>query len=419
MDPSGRYAEHKLIEALGESEIPYYQGTEFIIEKEGLLIEEIAKFLGCSQVEPRIISGQQANKTVFSALVDYKNRLDKKTEPQRIRKVMNNHLGKGGHLSAQPLGALRHYVMVDPVTEKPAVVNFPIRKDNPYKIDLEETAQLIEEHEPELIILGKSMVLHPEPVAEIRKIIDTMEDRPFLMYDMAHVLGLIGPYFQEPFKEGADIVTGSTHKTFFGPQRGLIAGDMEEGTKDYEFWEAIQREAFPGSISNHHLGTLLGLLMATYEMNLYGREYQQQVITNAKAFAKALRDNGFNVEGDPEVNYTETHQVILNVGYAKGPEVAEKLEKNNIIVNYQSIPYDEGFSSGSALRMGVQEMTRFGMKEKDFEELAEYMKEIIQDKKNIGKQISQFRNNFTDMAFCLPEEKSGPLIKKLLGNTLY
>ena len=419
MDPSGRYAEHKLIEALGESEIPYYQGTEFIIEKEGLLIEEIAKFLGCSQVEPRIISGQQANKTVFSALVDYKNRLDKKTEPQRIRKVMNNHLGKGGHLSAQPLGALRHYVMVDPVTEKPAVVNFPIRKDNPYKIDLEETAQLIEEHEPELIILGKSMVLHPEPVAEIRKIIDTMEDRPFLMYDMAHVLGLIGPYFQEPFKEGADIVTGSTHKTFFGPQRGLIAGDMEEGTKDYEFWEAIQREAFPGSISNHHLGTLLGLLMATYEMNLYGREYQQQVITNAKAFAKTLRDNGFNVEGDPEVNYTETHQVILNVGYAKGPEVAEKLEKNNIIVNYQSIPYDEGFSSGSALRMGVQEMTRFGMKEKDFEELAGYMKEIIQDKKNIGKQISQFRSNFTEMGYCLPEEKSEPLIKKLLGNTLY
>jgi aminomethyltransferase len=239
------------------------------------------------------------------------------------------------------------------------------------------------------------------------------------MYDMAHVLGLIGPYFQEPFKEGADIVTGSTHKTFFGPQRGLIAGDMEEGTKDYEFWEAIQREAFPGSISNHHLGTLLGLLMATYEMNLYGREYQQQVITNAKAFAKALRDNGFNVEGDPEVNYTETHQVILNVGYAKGPEVAEKLEKNNIIVNYQSIPYDEGFSSGSALRMGVQEMTRFGMKEKDFEKLAEYMKEIIQDKKNIGKQISQFRSNFTEMGYCLPEEKSEPLIKKLLGNTLY
>lgn len=418
MDPSGRYAEHKMIEALGESEVPYYQGTGFIIEKEGLVIEEMTKFLGCSQAEVRVISGQQANKTVFSALVDYKNRLDTKTERKRLRKVMNNHLGKGGHLSAQPLGALRHYVMVDPVTEKPAVINFPIQRDNPYKMDVEETWNLIDEHKPELIILGKSMVLHPEPVAEIRRKIDTMEEKPVLMYDMAHVLGLVGPYFQEPFKEGADIVTGSTHKTFFGPQRGVVAGKMDEGTREYELWETIQREAFPGSTSNHHLGTLLGLLMATYEMNTYGKAYQKQVISNAKAFAKALRDNGFNVEGDPDVSYTETHQVILNVGYANGAEIAEKLEKNNIIVNYQSIPYDEGFSSSSALRMGVQEMTRFGMKEKDFEELAEYMKEIIQDNKEIGKQVSQFRGNFTEMTYCLPSKKSEPLIEKIAKTLL-
>ena len=416
MDPSGRYAEHKVIEALGESEIPYYQGTGFIIEKEGLVIEEMKKFLGSSQVEPRIVSGQQANKTVFSALVDYKNRLDKKSEPKRLRKVMNNHLGKGGHLSAQPLGALRHYVMVDPVTEKPAVINFPVKKENPYAIDLEETGRLIDEHRPELIILGKSMVLHPEPVAQIREKIDTMEDKPVLMYDMAHVLGLVGPYFQEPFQEGADIVTGSTHKTFFGPQRGIVAGNMEEETKEFELWKTIQREAFPGSTSNHHLGTLLGLLMAAYEMNLYGKEYQKQVIANAKAFAKALKENGFDVEGDPAVSYTETHQVILNVGYANGAEIAEKLETNNIIVNYQSTPYDEGFSSSSALRMGVQEMTRFGMKEKDFEKLAEYMKEIIQDKKDIGNHISQFRDNFTEMGYCLPREESEPLIEKITKN---
>jgi glycine cleavage system T protein len=401
----GRILEGVVVERHLSSVAPPYSRTILVKTKEKHAEE------GKAQVEPRVISGQQANKTVFSALVDYKNRLDKKTELKRLRKVMNHHLGKGGHLSAQPLGALRHYVMVDPVTEKPAVINFPIQKDNPYKIDLEETEQLIDEHKPELIILGKSMVLHPEPVGEIRKKIDTMEDKPVLMYDMAHVLGLVGPYFQEPFKEGADIVTGSTHKTFFGPQRGVVAGTMEEGTKDYELWETIQREAFPGSTSNHHLGTLLGLLMAAYEMNMYGKEYQKQVILNAKAFAKALRDNGFNVEGDPDVSYTETHQVILNVGYANGAEIAEKLEKNNIIVNYQSIPYDEGFSSSSALRMGVQEMTRFGMKEKDFEKLAEYMKEIIQDKKDIGKQISHFRSNFTEMGYCLPEEKSGPLIK--------
>jgi aminomethyltransferase len=416
MDPAGRYAEHKFIEALGDSEIPYYQGTEFIIGVEELLVQEMERFLGCSQVEVRVISGQQANKTVFSALVDYKNRLDRKTEPRRLQKVMNNHLGKGGHLSAQPLGALRHYVMVDPVTEKPAAVNFPVRKDNPYKIDLDETARLIEDHKPELIILGKSMVLHPEPVAEMRGIIDAMQDRPYLMYDMAHVLGLVGPHFQQPFQEGADIVTGSTHKTFFGPQRGVIACDMEEDSKDYHLWETIQREAFPGSTSNHHLGTLLGLLMAAYEMNLFGQDYQRQVLSNAKAFARALRDCGFNVEGDPDVSFTETHQVILNVGYARGPEVAERLELNNLIVNYQSIPYDEGFSSSSALRMGVQEMTRFGMKETDFEELAGYMKEVIFDHKDIGAEIARFRGAFTEMRYCLPHEQARPLIERLLAN---
>jgi len=416
MDPSGRYAEHKFIEALGDSEVPYYQGTEFIIGVEELLIQEMARFLGCAQVEVRVISGQQANKTVFSALVNYKNRLDRKTEPQRLRKVMNNHLGKGGHLSAQPLGALRHYVMVDPVTEKPAVVNFPVRKDNPYRIDLDETARLIEEQRPELIILGKSMVLHPEPVSELRGIIDAMNDRPYLMYDMAHVLGLVGPHFQDPFKEGADIVTGSTHKTFFGPQRGVIASDMEEDSRDYQLWETIQRESFPGSTSNHHLGTLLGLLMAAYEMNLYGRDYQRQVLSNAKAFARALRDSGFLVEGDPEVSFTETHQVILNVGYATGPEIAERLERNNIIVNYQSIPYDEGFSSSSALRMGVQEMTRFGMKKKDFEELAGYMKEIVLDQKDAGAEIARFRDKFTEMTYCLPYEKEKALTKQIITN---
>ena len=158
--------------------------------------------------------------------------------------------------------------------------------------------------------------------------------------------------------------------------------------------------------------------MAAYEMNLYCEQYQRQVISNAKAFARALRDSGFLVEGDPEVGFTETHQVILNVGYARGPEVAERLEHNNIIVNYQSIPYDEGFSSSSALRMGVQEMTRFGMKEKDFEELAGYIKEVVLDHKDIGAHIARFRGKFTEMAYCLPDEEARPLMQKILRNAV-
>ena len=292
--------------------------------------------------------------TIFSALVDFLNRTDRRREPRRIPLVMNNHIGKGGHLSSQPMGALRDYVEKDPVTEKYSVLNFPVLQNNPYRIDLEETANLLDRFDPELIILGKSMILHPEPVADIRKMLDTKYTRPVIMYDMAHVLGLIGPHFQNPFAEGADIITGSTHKTFYGSQRGVIGAAYEEGAAEFELWKAIERRAFPGAVSNHHLGTLLGLLMATLEMNAFKETYQPQVVANAKAFAKALADEGLEVQGDPEVGYTETHQVVVVVGYALGCAVAQELEESNIIVNFQAIPSDESFTSSSGTAHGCR-----------------------------------------------------------------
>jgi len=413
-DPSGRYAEHRRVKALGAAEVYYYQGTEFIAKVEEELIEGIKEFLGCSEVETRIISGQMANVAVFSGLVDYVNRVNRKVEPRRLRSVMNHHIGKGGHLSAQTMGGLRDYVSVDPVTEKRAVVNFPVLVDNPYTIDLAMAADLIEQHKPELIIFGKSMILHREPVEEVAQMIASITPKPVIMYDSAHVFGLLGPCFQKPLEEGADVITASTHKTFFGTQRGIIASNMSEGTDYDDLWESISRRAFPGSVSNHHLGTLLGLLLATYEMNTYGREYQRQVIANAKAFALALKGQCLQVDGDPAINYTETHQVILRVGYARGIEVADRLEKNNIIVNYQGLPDDEGFSSSSGLRLGVQEMTRFGMKEKDFPELAGYMAAVILHEKDVSEPVSSFRKKFTRMQYCLPAEQAKPLIDRLI-----
>ncbi len=415
-DPSGRYAEHRRIEALGNVETYYYQGTRFIAEIEMELIERMREFLGCSEVEVRPVSGQMANTAVFSGLMDYHNRVDRRAEPRRLRKVMNHHIGRGGHLSAQPIGALRDYVSIDPVTERWAAVNFPVLTDNPYTIDLPKMAELIEEHKPELIIFGKSMMLHTEPVKEVAQMIADIKPKPIIMYDAAHVFGLLGPYFQEPFPEGADIITASTHKTFFGTQRGIIASNMSQGTDCFDLWESIIKRVFPGSVSNHHLGTLLGLLMATYEMNTYGCDYQREVMANAKAFALALKGQGLQVEGDPRVNYTETHQVILRVGYTKGVEVADSLEKNNIVVNYQALPDDEGFTAASGLRMGVQEMTRFGMKEADFRELAEYIAAVILGEKDVSQKVSGFRERFLKMQYCLPEEQAGPLVDELIDS---
>ncbi|MEF8888980.1 MAG: hypothetical protein V5A14_02945, partial [Desulfohalobiaceae bacterium] len=413
-DPSGRYAEHKPVKAFRDAEVFYYQGTEFIGEVERLLRDELAEFLGCRQVEARLISGQMANMAVFSAMVDYLNRADRKVEQRRMRKVMNHHLSKGGHLSAQPMGALRDFVQRDPVRERPAVVGFPTAADDPYAMDMEATHDLILEHRPELIILGKSMVLYREPVAEIRKILDEAEIRDsVLMYDMAHVLGLLGPHFQEPFREGADIVTGSTHKTFFGPQRGVVGVNVAESDVRFELWEAIQRRTFPGFTSNHHLGTLLGLLLAVYEMRAYGDQYQQAVIRNAKAFAGALAEEGFSVAGDPAISYTETHQVVLHIGYGQGPEIARRLEQNNIICNYQATPEEEGFSASGSLRLGVQEMTRFGMGPDDFVELAGLMAEVIRGSRSVKQEVTAFRERFTELGYCFSGGETEEMLHRI------
>jgi aminomethyltransferase len=413
MDPAGRYAEHKPVAAFGEAEVFYYQGTEFIAQVEALLQAEISKFLGCRQAEVRPTSGQLANTAVFSALVDFRNRADRKNEQGRIASVMNHHIIKGGHLSAQPMGALRDFVARNPQTEKPALVNFPVLVENPYQIDVTACGELIERFKPELIIFGKSMTLHKEPVAAIAAMVAQQKLDCVIMYDMAHVLGLAGPYFQEPFAEGADIVTASTHKTFFGTQRGIIAADMDEESPDFELWQAVMRRSFPGSVSNHHLGTLIGLLMAAYEMNHFKKAYQKNVLANAKTLAKALKECGLDVAGDASLNFTETHQVIVEVGYAKGPAVAKRLEQNNIIVNYQATPHEEGFTAAGALRLGVAEMTRFGMGPTDFKALAQLMADVILKDMDVKAEIKALRKKFDEIQYCFSGSEFDELINKL------
>jgi len=413
-DPAGRYAEHQIVDALGEAQTYYYQGTGFIADVEARLSEEIKSYIGCSQVETRPISGQMANTAVYSGMLAYLNRFSKGLEPRRFRYVMNHHIASGGHLSSQALGALRDYVARDYITERPAIVHFQYEQDNPWQIDIVSTAQLISDYKPDLLILGKSAILNREPVKEIAHLISDMKPKPIIMYDAAHVFGLLGPCFQEPLMDGADILTASTHKTFFGTQRGLIASNMDNDLAIYELWENIVRRVFPGSVSNHHLGTLLGLLMAAYEMNIFREEYQRQVITNAKAFASALKECGFRVEGNPRNDYTETHQVIIRFSHAEGIEAARRLEENNVIVNYQRLMDDESFTSASGIRMGVQEMSRFGMKESDFQELAHYLSDILLRGKDIPQVITKFRGRFTKMKYCLNESQARPLIEAIV-----
>ena len=413
MDPAFRYAEHRKTKAFQGAEVFYYQGTKFIEHVERLLEAEFCAYLGCANAETRMVSGQMANTIVFSAMVDYLNRNDRRANPRRIRSVVNNHLGRGGHLSAQPMGALGDFVARDPRTERPSVWPLPVCHDNLYRMDVGEALKLIDQARPELIILGKSVVLHAEPVAEIRAFLDDQNIDTVLMYDMAHVFGLVGPHFQQPFAEGADIVSASTHKTFFGTQRGMIGGRYTEEMERYAFWEAIQRRTFPGSLSNHHLGTMLGLLMAAYEMNHFKDTYQPAVVANAKAFAKALAETGLTVAGDPAIDYTQTHQVVVYVGYGKGPRVADRLEANNIVCNYQATPDEEGFTASGALRLGVSEMTRWGFGPAEFAQVAQLMHDVIVDDADAADAVTDLRKPFDDLQFCFKDNEFDTYIQKL------
>jgi len=401
-DPAGRYAEHRTLKG---KQIYFYQGTDFIRDVEEELRAAMREYFNCKEVELRPISGQMANEVVFKAMTRHIN-AETPGRWSRMRLVMNNDLTKGGHLSSQPMGGLFNFVEMDPSTGRAAVLNFPVKKDNPYMIDAAAMAELIRERKPDLIIFGKSMFISREPVAESRAAVNELSPRPVIMYDMAHTLGLYGE-FQKPLEEGADLVTGSTHKTFFGPQRGLVVSNFEKGHDLRKLWTEIKGRAFPGSTSNHHLGTLLGLLIATYEMNAFKEAYQDQVGKNAKALAKALKEHGLDVEGDPAESYTSTHQVIVRVRkYGTGEEVARRLEDNNIICNYQALPDDESFIESSGIRAGVQEMTRFGMVEKDFDYLAGLMADVVTRGIDVKAKVSEYRERFLEMRYCLPPKEA-------------
>lgn len=411
-DPAGRYNEHSRLKGLGPEapEVRYYKGTTFIMEKEEELKAALRAFFGCARAEVRVVSGQMANDTVYDGFKQFVNRGRRGQRPRLIRRVLVHDLTKGGHLSAQPMGALRNYVDVDPITGRPAVEHFPIQRENPHRIDVEATKALIDKTQPELIVFGRSVIIHKEPVAEIAAFVHQVfgQDnpaRPLIMYDGAHVLGLLGEFYQRPLEEGADIVTGSTHKTFFGPQRGVILSDIAPGSAFEELWRLIETRAFPGHVSNHHLGTLLGLLGATYEMLCFKDDYPKQVIENAKAFARALADQGLQVEGDPVCAFTETHQVLVRAARARGEFAADLLEANNIITNPQAYHDDPGFAAASGVRLGSQEMTRYGMGPNDFRELAGLLAEILgagaeRPSGHWREAVAAFRGRFRTMRYC-------------------
>ena len=356
----------------------YYQGTDKIDEIESWVKQQLKTLFGCQHMEVRPISGTVANDAVFSRYI----------KPGDV--VMVNSTPGGGHISHHKSGSVGKYTK--------NIVDFPLTPDG-YHIDCDQTYELVKKLHPKVLIFGKSLFLFPDPIKELVEI--CRDNGTTIIYDAAHVLGLIaGKQFQDPLGEGADIVTASTHKTFFGSQRGLIMSNM-----DRKEWWKIDKGAFPGSSSNHHLDTLVSLAITTCEMMVFAEEYTKQTVTNAKALARSLDDLGFNVQAK-EFDFTESHQVAVDVSeLGGGNEVARILKENDIILNMNLLPFEplEKVTNPAGIRIGVQEMTRFGMKEKEMERIAELFKKCLKDSLSVNDEVQEFRKEFQKVQYSFDE----------------
>ena len=386
-DFMGRYAEGHPNE--GGKTNRYYQGTRYIDEIERMATQEIIDLFNAKQADVRPISGNAANTAIAMGWL------------RGGDTVVANSTDAGGHISHGPVGVFGRRIQNRGQSLKlgsPNSINLhylPLTEDL-YHIDATKTIELIDRVSPQLVVMGKSLFLFPEPVSEVAAFCKT-RDIP-LLYDAAHVLGLIaGGEFQSPLQEGATWMTASTHKTFPGPQRGVILGNLDDEAEK-KYWPAADRGVFPGTSSNHHLNTLPALVVATREMKKYGRDYARQIVRNAQALGRSLDELGTPVEAR-DFGYTKSHMIAVNVSqWDGGVEVAKRLEANDIIVNYNMLPGDTDPRNPSGLRIGVPEMTRFGMGERAMGELAQLIHDAIRGK-NVKEQVHALRGRFLEMKY--------------------
>ncbi len=372
-----RYAE-------GKPKKRYYQGTKYIDEIEILASELMSKLFSVEYSEVRPVSGTTANGTVFYALGGCG------------KKALIPPVQAGSHVSHTKFGILGALGIEQ--------IEMPYDKEN-FNIDVDKAIKMIEEVKPSFVVLGGSMYPFPHPVKEIAEAARSVGAK--VVYDAAHVLGLIaGKALANPLQEGADVMTASTHKTFPGPQGGVIL------TNDRDIYKKVSRIVFPVFVSNHHAHRLPSLAVTAIEMMEFGEEYARQVVSNAKALAEELHALGVKVLGE-RLGFTRTHQVIIDLSDRGGAaEAVLKLEEANVIANKNLLPWDppDAIANPSGIRLGVQEMTRFGMKESEMKEIAKFIADVLngKDPREVREEVIAFRKEYVKVhyGYDLNEEAS-------------
>jgi glycine hydroxymethyltransferase len=266
---------------------------------------------------------------------------------------------------------------------------------NRYNVHIDRTIQMLREYRPRLVILGSSNFLFPHPVAEIAEELQTFPET-VLIYDGSHVMGMIAAgIFQDPLGEGAQVMFGSTHKTLAGPQGGIILSISEP------LMTRISNSVYPALISNHHLARLPALGVALLEIQEYGETYLRQTVANARALAEGIQRRGVVVVAAKQ-GFTQSHTILMQVpNGATGGEIADRLEGAGIITTPVALPCELG---RFGIRLGTQELTRYGARESDMEALAKLIVAVVRGQAEpaaLRSSVQEYAAHFHSMRFTL------------------
>ncbi|MBI2183517.1 MAG: hypothetical protein HYU39_01010 [Thaumarchaeota archaeon] len=339
----------------------FYMGSQFTDEVKSFAEDLARKVFKCKHADVSPLSGHICNMATMLLFTKKGDRMIS-VSPEHGGYPGISHLGLGRILGLENL-------------------YFPFDKDA-VNIKTDDAAKLLSAANHSLTVFGSSFIPFPHPLSDLSpKARGTLK-----IYDGSHVLGLIaGGRFQDPLREGCDLLMGSSHKSFFGPQGGIILSNNSE------VFTKIRDNMYLGLVDNLHWNRIAALAYTLIEMLRFGSSYADQVIRNTHALAKGLHDRGLPVRGEKQ-GFSRSHQLIL--GYEDPQEkirIAETLEKAGIIT-------DKG------IRMGTCEATRRDMKDADMDNIADIIADLINGRskpKDAKTKVVALARSHQSLAFTL------------------
>ncbi len=383
-DLESRYAEGEN-DLEGHVKVRHYQGQKYMSQIENCTTDLMKSLFGCNWADLRLVSGTHANLAAFKGI----------SLTTKNNRMVVLPLSAGAHITHDYSGLAGRVLGLETINHA--------YDPNELNINPEKSETIIDAARPGIVTFGGSVFQFPHPIKELAKV--AKEAGSYVVYDAAHVLGLIaGGEFQDPFGEGVDFITASTHKTFPGPQGGVILANCENERMKKAI-KKVQQAVFPLTTSNTHLGRLPALGLAALELKLYGKELAKHTIRNAQTAGKYLFEKGVKVLGKKN-GFTQSHQIVVDIrDYGGGQKVASNLEEANIVLNKNLLPYDNQHNRGdpSGLRIGFQDVTRRGFKEGDIECLCSLMLEVIKGERKpveVRKDVIKLRQSFKEIKYC-------------------